>query len=72
MCSAQTITCDVECRFSFFLRASSKIGNCLEERNYVLAVDKLRGRLNSAVLARERLIFTKLDGWPEVGSTYNI
>ena len=29
-------------------------------------IDSLKGRLNLAVLTRERLVIAKLDGWPDV------
>ena len=29
-------------------------------------IDRLKGRLNLAVLTRERLVIAKLDGWPDV------
>ena len=29
-------------------------------------IDILKGRLNLAVLTRERLVIAKLDGWPDV------
>ena len=32
-----------------------------------LQLESLKGRINLAVLTRERLVIAKLDGWPEVG-----
>ena len=31
-----------------------------------LQIESLKGRINLAVLTRERLVIAKLDGWPEV------
>ena len=40
--------------------------------DYLFSVDRMRGRLNLAVLSRERLVIAKFDGWPEVGKKTSI
>ena len=42
-----------------------------QEESYTMndvcfVIDSLKGRLNLAVLTRERLVIAKLDGWPDV------
>ena len=39
-----------------------------EDTKVVLKLDKVKGRLNIAVLTRERIAISKFDGWPEVSS----
>ena len=37
-----------------------------ETSDYLLHIERIRGRMNFAVLSRERLVIVKFDGWPEV------
>ena len=41
--------------------------NSVNTYDVCFQLDNLKGRLNLAVLTRERLVIAKLDGWPEVG-----
>ena len=40
--------------------------NCPSIYDVCFQIESLKGRLNMAVLTRERLVISKLDGWPEV------
>ena len=39
-----------------------------EETKVILKLERVKGRLNIAVLTRERIAISKFDGWPEVSS----
>ena len=38
-------------------------------KNVAIHLDKVKGRLNVAVLTKERIAIAKFDGWPEVSSS---
>ena len=38
------------------------------ETKIILKLERVKGRLNIAVLTRERIAISKFDGWPEVSS----
>ena len=67
----QTVTGDLDSRLVIFLRATRNVGANSHSTDYLMYVDKMRGRVNLAVLSRERLVISKLDGWPEVTNKVN-
>lgn len=54
--------------FAHLLQDSEK-GSSPSSYDVSLQIESLKGRINLAVLTRERLVIAKLDGWPEVGYT---
>ena len=60
------MTGDLSCRLVIFVRATRSVGSSPHATDYLFYVDKMRARVNLAVLSRERLVIAKLDGWPEV------
>ena len=62
----QTITADLEASFVISLRSRRLVDGKSDVTDFTLEVERMRGRLNVAVLSRERLLIGKMDGWPDL------
>ena len=58
---------------SIFAHLFQESGNRSNPSSYdvCLQLESLKGRINLAVLTRERLVIAKFDGWPEVSWKLN-
>jgi hypothetical protein len=56
----------MEASFALFLRLTRLVDGRRERTEFVFHAERLRGRFSLAVLAAERLVSAKMDGWPEV------
>ena len=66
----KTVTADINVQsVSIFAHLFQESGNRTNPSSYDVCfqLESLKGRINLAVLTRERLVIAKLDGWPEVG-----
>ena len=67
----QTVTADIALKsVSLFAHLIHQSNQQKQPNLYdvCLQLESLKGRLNLAVITRERLVIAKLDGWPEVSS----
>ena len=64
----QTVTADLESEPISI--AGSVVRNCEFRRDVVFRLDKVKGRINVAVLNRDKVAIIKFDGWPEVSAYF--
>jgi len=61
-----TISCDISASISFLLRTSRPIRESMATTEFLLHVDRLRGRFSITVISSEHLVIAKLEGWPDI------
>merc|ERR1711962_1585793 len=61
-----TITSDISATISFLLRTSRPVRDSILTADYILHVDRLRGRFSMTVITGEALVIAKLEGWPDI------
>jgi len=61
-----TISCDISASISFQLRTSRPIRESMATSEFILHVDRLRGRFSITVISSEHLVIAKLEGWPDI------
>ena len=69
----KTVTADINVQsVLIFAHLFQESGNRSNPSSYDVCfqLESLKGRINLAVLTRERLVIAKLDGWPEVGWSF--
>ena len=62
----QTITADVDLKKGTIFSHVHFKEPKQSRQDVTFHIDKIKGRLNLAVMTRERMVIVKLDGWPEV------
>ena len=53
---------------SFLVRTSRPVRDEMVTNDYVLKMDRIRGRFSITIIAAEDLMIVKMEGWPDIKS----
>ena len=62
---------EITTSISLVLRTSRPVRDEMVTSDYLLNIDRLRGRFSVTVITAEDLMITKLEGWPDIKSRYS-
>ena len=59
---------EITASISFLLRTSRPVRDEVVTNDYVLNMDRIRGRFSITIITVEDLMIVKLEGWPDIKS----